>query len=415
MGRIKAPMAEKSASKLSKVPGMHAVGDPPGLYLCVAGGGRSWILRYSLNDRRRDLGLGSYIDLTLAEAREKARENRKLVAQGIDPIEAKRELQDARTVAQSKLATFAHCVNGYLEAHGDGWRNPKHRQQWFNTLETYAFPLIGSMNVASVDTPLVLKILEPIWKTKTETATRLRGRIENVLDWAKVREYRTGDNPARWKGHLDQLLAKPSKVSTVQHHAALPYAEMGAFMALVREQKGVGAAALEFAILTACRSGEVRGAAWGEFDLQARTWTIPAGRMKAEKEHKVPLSDAAMAVINKMQECRQGDFVFPGTKENTPLSDMSMTAVLRRMGRGDLTVHGFRSTFRDWCSESTAYPRDVAEMALAHTIGDKVEAAYRRGDLFKKRTRLMNDWADYCGKILTSGDVVPMRKGAAKE
>jgi len=413
MGKIKAPMAEKSASKLAKVPGMHAVGDPPGLYLCVAGGGRSWILRYSLNDRRRDLGLGSYTDLTLAEARDKAREKRKLVSQGIDPIEAKREQRDARTVAQSKRMTFSLCVDGYLEAHGDGWKNPKHRQQWFNTLETYAYPLIGSMNVASVDTPLVLKILEPIWKTKTETATRLRGRLENVLDWAKVREYRTGDNPARWKGHLDQLLAKPSKVSTVQHHAALPYAEMGAFMALVRNQKGIAAAALEFTILTACRSGEVRGATWREFDLLTRTWSIPSERMKASKEHRVPLSDAAVTIITKMQKCQLGELVFPGTKENAPISDMSMTAVLRRMGRGDLTVHGFRSTFRDWCSESTAYPREVAEMALAHTIPDKVEAAYRRGDLFNKRTRLMNDWAAYCGKPISSGkNVVTLQKVA---
>ncbi len=413
MGKIKAPMAEKSASKLAKVPGMHAVGDPPGLYLCVAGGGRSWILRYSLNDRRRDLGLGSYTDLTLAEAREKAREKRKLVSQGIDPIEAKREQRDARTVAQSKRMTFSQCVDGYLEAHGDGWKNPKHRQQWFNTLETYAYPLIGSMNVASVDTPLVLAILEPIWKTKTETATRLRGRIENVLDWAKVREYRTGDNPARWKGHLDQLLAKPSKVSTVQHHAALPYAEMGAFMALVRNQKGIAAAALEFTILTACRSGEVRGATWREFDLLARTWSIPSVRMKAAAPHRVPLSDAAMTIITKMQKCQLGELVFPGTKENAPISDMSMTAVLRRMGRGDLTVHGFRSTFRDWCSESTAYPREVAEMALAHTIPDKVEAAYRRGDLFNKRTRLMNEWAVYCGKPVSSGkNVVTLQKVA---
>lgn len=413
MGKIKAPMAEKSASKLAKVPGMHAVGDPPGLYLCVAGGGRSWILRYSLNDRRRDLGLGSYTDLTLAEARDKAREKRKLVSQGIDPIEAKREQRDARTVAQSKRMTFSQCVDGYLEAHGDGWKNPKHRQQWFNTLETYAYPLIGSMNVASVDTPLVLKILEPIWKTKTETATRLRGRLENVLDWAKVREYRAGDNPARWKGHLDQLLAKPSKVSTVQHHAALPYAEMGAFMALVRNQKGIAAAALEFTILTACRSGEVRGATWREFDLQARTWSIPSERMKAAKDHRVPLSDAAVAIITKMQKCQLGELVFPGTKENAPISDMSMTAVLRRMGRGDLTVHGFRSTFRDWCSESTAYPREVAEMALAHTIPDKVEAAYRRGDLFNKRTRLMNEWAVYCSKPVSSGkNVVTLQKVA---
>lgn len=412
MARIKAPMAEKASAKLSKVEGMHAVGGVPGLYLCVAGGGRSWILRYMLDGRRRDFGIGSYLDLTLAEAREAARAQRQLLLQGIDPIDAKREQRDTRKAAHAKRVTFQQCVDGYLEAHGDGWKNPKHKAQWRSTLETYACPVVGTMNVAAIDTALVLKILEPIWKEKTETATRLRGRIENVLAWATVRKYRQGDNPARWKGHLDQLLAKPSKIATVEHHAALPFAEIGAFMEQLRKQEGIGAAALEFAILTAARSGEIRGATWAEIDLQARTWTIPGSRMKAGKEHLVPLSDPALAVLARMQEGLLGDFVFPGMKEGKPLSDMSMTAVLRRMERGDLTAHGFRSTFRDWCAESTAYPTEMAEMALAHTIGNKVEAAYRRGNLFDKRVRMMADWAKFCAKPLQSGAVLPMKRAA---
>ena len=405
-------MAEKASAKLSKVDGFHAVGGVPGLYLRVLGGGRSWIYRYSFAGRRRDLGLGSYGDLTLAEAREAAREQRKLVLQRIDPIEARREQGDIRKAAYAGRFTFQQCINGYLEAHGDGWRNPKHRAQWRTTLENYACPTIGAMNVAAVNTALVLQILEPIWKTKTETATRVRGRIENVLAWATVRKYRQGENPARWKGHLDQLLAKPSKVSTVTHHAALPWREMGAFMMDLRKQEGVGAAALEFAILTAARSGEVRGATWDELDFEARTWTIPAGRMKAEKEHRVPLSDDALAVLDRMKECRLGDYVFSGMKEGMPLSDMSLTAVLRRMKRDALTAHGFRSAFRDWAAESTSYASQVVEMCLAHAIGSKVEAAYRRGDLFDKRARLMAEWAKFCAVPLHTGAVVPIKRAS---
>lgn len=412
MGQIKAPMAEKASAKLSRVEGFHAVGGVPGLYLHVLGGGRSWIYRYSFAGKRRDLGLGSYGDLTLAEARETAREQRKLVLQGIDPIEARREQGDTRKAAYAGRFTFQQCLDGYLDAHGDGWRNPKHRAQWRTTLETYACPTIGTMNVAAVNTALVLQILEPIWKTKTETATRLRGRIENVLAWATVRKYRQGENPARWKNHLDQLLAKPSKVSTVTHHAALPWREMGGFMVDLRKQEGIGAAALEFAILTAARSGEVRGATWAEFDLPAATWTIPAERMKMKKEHRVPLSVDALAVLARMQECRLGAHVFPGVKEGKPLSDMSLTAVLRRMERGKLTAHGFRSAFQDWAAESTSYASQVVEMSLAHAIGNKVEAAYRRGDLFDKRARLMAEWAKFCAKPMQVGEVVQIKGGA---
>lgn len=413
MGLIIKGMAEKAAAKLAKQDGMHAVGDPPGLYLCVAGGGRSWILRYSSpTGKRRDFGLGSYVDLSLAEAREEARKQRKLVREGIDPIEAKRSQRDERIAAAAKRMTFSKCVTGYIDAHANGWKNHKHRAQWQSTLDTYAGPVIGGLDVGLVDLPLVLKILEPIWQEKTETASRVRGRIESVLSWATVRKYRTGLNPARWKGHLDQLLAKPSTITKVEHHAALPYKELGDFMVELRQHEGIGAAALEFAILTAARSGEVRGATWGEIDLPAHTWKIPAERMKAGKEHVVPLSNAVVAVIEKMQECRINDYVFPGAREAKPLSDMSLTAVLRRMHRHDLTAHGFRSTFRDWCAESTAYPSEMAEMALAHTISDKTEAAYRRGNLLAKRVRLMNDWAKHCATPRQEGKVLPMKRAA---
>lgn len=410
MARVKAPVSERTVSRLAKRDGMHAVGDPPGLYLWVRGEGRSWVYRYtSPAGPRRDHGIGSYGDFTLAKARAKARAKRDLVLAGIDPIEAKREERDTRRASHAKRTTFDQCVTGYIDTHGDGWRNPKHRQQWQNTLDTYASPIFGNIDVARVDTPLVLKVLEPMWKEKTETASRVRGRIESVLSWATVRGYRKGENPARWKGHLDQLLAKPSKVATVEHHAALPYRDIGAFMADLRKHEGIGAAALEFAILTAARSGEVRGATWAEIDLQARTWKIPGARMKAERDHVVPLSDAAVAIIRRMEKTRVSEYVFPGAREDKPLSDMSLTAVLRRMNRGELTAHGFRSTFRDWAAEVTGYPSEMAEMALAHAVSNKVEAAYRRGNMFMKRVRMMQEWARYCATVRKTGDVVPMR------
>ncbi|MDR4517922.1 MAG: tyrosine-type recombinase/integrase [Nitrosomonas sp.] len=405
MGKIKLPLSALAVKKLTKVPGMHAVGGVQGLYLCVSTNprstssipafGTSWIYRYSLGGRRRDMGLGSFSDFSLEEARHKATNYRKQVLQGIDPIDNKRQQTDANKKAHVKRVTFQHCVNSYLDAHGDSWRNAKHRATWRSSLETYAGPVIGNINVAMVDAGLIMQILEPIWKTKTETASRLRGRIESVLDWATVRGFREGDNPARWKGHLDKLLPSPSKVAKVKHFTALPYKDAPQFMQQLREQQGIGAAALEFAILTATRSGEVRGALWSEINLDERIWVIPGDRMKAGREHRIPLTDAAMVIIEKMQQHHVSDYVFPGTKNDKPLSDMSLTAVLRRMERGDLTAHGFRSTFRDWASETTAYPREVCEMALAHTITNKVEAAYRRGDLFDKRKALMNEWARY--------------------
>lgn len=412
MGRRKTSVAEKVSAKLAKVPGMHAMGgDPPGLYLYSHGGARSWIYRYTFNGRRRDYGLGSCIDFTLAEARELAAQARKQVRAGIDPIEARRVAKEGTKAAAAKAMTFAKCLDGYLEAHGESWRNAKHRAQWRSSVETHAGAVLGQLNVADIETGHVVRVLEPIWKTKAETATRVRGRIEAVLDWARVRGYRTGENPARWKGHLDKLLAKRSKAATVKHHPALPYREAGAFMEALRAQEGIAAAALEFTIVTAARSGETRGATWAEIDLAAKVWTVPAERMKAHVEHRVPLSPAAVAVLEEMQAKRLGDFVFPGAKEASPLSDMSLTAVLRRMKRDDVTVHGFRSTFRDWAAECTNYPREVAEAALAHTKADKVEAAYQRGDLFAKRARLMAEWARYCAKVQPQGEVVSIAKG----
>ena len=403
MGKVKPPLTLKSFLRLSKIPGFHAVGGASGLYVSVKHAhSAAWIFRYTFNGKRHDMGLGNIKYLTLVEARDKAIELHRQIRQGINPIEHNRELRAARKKASMKSVTFQYCVNKYLESHEDEWSNDVHRKQWRSTLETYACPVIGSLNVADIDTGLVLRILEPIWKTKTETAKRLRGRIESILDWAKVRQYRTGGNPARWKGHLDTLLAKPSKIAKVKNFPALPYKEIPEFMQQLRKQHGYAAAALEFVILTATRSGEVRGAIWAEIDLDARTWTVPAERMKTKKEHVVPLSDAAIDVIHRMQEMRISEYIFPGVKEGKPISKMAMPIVLKNMGRDDITVHGFRSTFRDWASETTAHPHEVCEMALAHAIKNKSEASYRRGDLFEKRKQLMDDWVRYCFKLPTT-------------
>jgi integrase len=358
--------------------------------------------------KRRDLGLGGFPDVTLAGAREAARKAREKIKEGIDPIEDGKARRSALHARRASAMTFSEAADAYIAVKESEWGNAKHGAQWRNTLRDHAFPVIGNILVRDISQAHVLRVLEPIWLTKTETAARLRGRIERVLDWARVRGYRDGENPARWRGHLDTLLQTPGKVQKVAHHAALDWHHLGAFMADLRRQEGMGARALEFAILVAARSGEVRGATWAEIDLDAGTWTVPGTRMKAKREHRVALNDEALALLEAMP--RDGDLVFPNTK-GTALSDMTLTAVLRRMGRNDITVHGFRSTFRDWCAESTNYPRDVAEMALAHTIGDKVEAAYRRGDLFKKRRLLMRDWGRYAGKVQAPADVRPLRPG----
>jgi len=357
--------------------------------------------------------LGSAAIFSLAEAREKALAARRLVAEGNDPIEARRADRLAKAPDTAKAMTFRQCAEAYIRAHGSGWRNSKHAAQWTATLATYAYPYFGDLPVQEVDVGLVMKAVEPSWSTKPETASRVRGRIESVLDWATVRQYRTGENPARWRGHLEALLPKKTKVRAVEHHAALAYEEISGFLAELRRQEGVAARALEFAILTVARTGEVLGARWDEIDIANQLWTIPANRMKAGKEHRVPLSDAALAIVGTMQESRASDYVFPGAAAGRPLSNMAFLMLLRRMKRDDLTAHGFRSTFSDWCAERTAFPAEVREMALAHAVGDK-EAACRRGDLFEKRRQLAEAWAKFCSAApaASGGEVVAIgRRG----
>lgn len=388
--------------------------DGAGLYLQIAkGGSKSWILRYVLDGRAREMGLGSLVTFSLADARLRAIEQRKLVADGIDPIEAKHTNLLEKRLADAKIITFDKAALAFIEANEAGWRSSKHGDQWRNTLVTYANPVIGDLPVSAITTAMVMQILQPIWATKTETATRVRGRIEKVLDWAKVQGYRSGDNPAAWKGNLAEALPKPSKVADAGHHAALPWAEMGQFMQSLRAMPGAGSLAMQLIILTATRTSEVIEAKWSEFDLDAGLWVIPKDRMKGFREHRVPLSKQALAVLAQVKwDNKTSEFVFPSAKPDKPISNMTCLAALKRMGRSDLTVHGFRSTFRDWSAESTAYPRDVCEMALAHVIEDKSEAAYRRGDLLEKRTRLMNDWADFCDTARGTGAVIPINRVA---
>jgi integrase len=351
--------------------------------------------------------------VSLAEAREKALACRKMRLDGVDPIAARRERRIAAKVEAAKAITFRDAAEKFIDAHKAGWRNARHALQWPATLEAYVYPVFGSLPVSAIDTALVMKAIEPVWKTTPETASRVRGRIESVLDWAAAREHRRGDNPARWRGHLENLLPKRNKVRRVKHLAALPYQQIGELMPALREEDGIAARALEFTILTAARSGEVFGARWDEFDLNERLWVIPGERMKAGKEHRVPLSDAAIAVIQHMAAIRRSDYVFPSGGRGGPLRPMAMLMVLRRMGHGDLTVHGFRSSFRDWAAERTAFPAEVAEMALAHAVSNKVEAAYRRGDMFQKRRQLADAWAAFCDSPAINTDVVPLRGSAA--
>jgi integrase len=377
--------------------------DGAGLYLRIGPtGAKSWVFRYRRGGRLHDMGLGSLTAVTLAEAREKALACRRLRLAGIDPIEDRRAGAIKAALDAARTMTFKQCAEAYVAAHRAGWRNPKHAAQWATTLDAYVYPVFGDQPVQAIDTGFVMRAVEPIWTAKPETASRVRGRIESVLDWATARNYRQGENPARWRGHLENLLPARSKVRRVEHHAALPYAEIGAFMAELRARDGVAARALEFAILTAARTGEVIGATWAEFDLQDRLWTIPAERMKAGREHRVPLSAPALAILQALPKGEPSDRVFP-------LSQMALLMTLRRMGRGDLTVHGFRSTFRDWAAERTGFPAEVAEMALAHTVADKVEAAYRRGDLFAKRRQLAEAWAKFCAEA-PGGHVIPLRQ-----
>ena len=401
---------ELGALEISRLvtPGLHAVGGVSGLSLQVTPRGtRSWVLRVMVGGKRREMGLGGYPDVTLAGAKEAARVARAQINDGIDPLAERVSKRSALAAAVAATMTFKDAAMSYIVAHESGWKNAKHAAQWRTTLESYAFPVIGKIAVSDVDTAHVMRVLEPIWLSKTETASRLRGRIESVLDWATVREFRKGDNPARWRGHIEHLLPARADVQKTTHHPAMDYREVGEFMAKLRQQEGIGARALEFAILCASRSGEVRGAVWSEIDLQAAVWTIPANRMKAEREHRVPLTDGALALLNALPRTPDTDLVFPNNKEAV-LSDMTLTAVLRRMGV-PVTAHGFRSTFRDWAGETTAYPREVIEHALAHQLKDKAEAAYARGSLFDKRRRLMADWEKFCSEVMPAASVTPIR------
>jgi integrase len=398
IGRLTALKVERA-----KEPGMYA--DGGGLYLRVTPeGARNWVLRFMLDRRPRWMGLGPLALYGLQEARAKALDARRKRHEGIDPIEARRTERARQRLDAAKAVTFGEVAASYIASHKAGWRNGKHVAQWEATLRTHAAPIMP-LPVQSIDTSLVLKVLQPIWTTRPETASRLRGRIENVLGFAKVREFRDGENPARWRGHLDKLLPARSKVREVKHHSALAYSELPVFLAHLREQEGVAARALEFTILTAARTGESMGAMWGEIHWNDKLWTIPSSRMKGGREHRVPLCDRALTILTEMKPAGDSpnaaeQFVFSGGKPGRLLSNMAFLMLLRRMGRADLTAHGFRSSFRDWAAERTSFQSEVVEMALAHVVGNKVEAAYRRGDLFDKRRRLMGAWADFLSKAL---------------
>ena len=400
-------MADRAINRLAAVvlpklgPGMHHDGN--GLHFRVTeSGARGWVLRYQFNGRRRHMGLGGFPKVSLQEARQKARLGRQMLGRGEDPLDSRQAAKAQARLRRASAMSFNQCAEAYIAAQQDGWRNAKHRQQWANTLETYAGPVLGDLDVATVDTSHVLKVLEPIWQAKNETAVRLRGRIERVLDWAKVRGLRQGENPARWRGHLEHMLPLISRGARIEHHPALPYDRVGRFMKALRKtingRGGVAARALEFTILTAARTGEVLNAKWDEIDLKGKVWTVPAARTKTKRELRVPLSPSAIKLLRAQARVRDNAYVFPGRKADRPLSNMAMLVLLRRMERDDITPHGFRSTFRDWAAEQTSYPREIAEMALGHVVGKAVERAYRRGDLFEKRALLMRDWANFCGR-----------------
>lgn len=408
MGKAKR-MTALAAAKMNR-PGRYAAGD--GLYLQVMEGGtRSWIFRYQRAGRARHMGLGAFDLVSLADARQRAQDARKLLLDDIDPLE-NRSARRAESRAQAaRDITFKRCAEEFIASQEAGWRNSDHRRQWRSTLERYVYPMLGNVLVAAIDGAQVLRVLEPIWSSKRETASRVRGRIESILSRATALNYRAGENPARWRGHLEHLLTDQKKLNAVRHHPALPYLEVSDFLIDLRERQGTAARALEVTILTAMRSGEALRALWPEFDLRAKVWTVPKERMKGGREHKVPLSDRVIEIVESLPHGSK--FVFAGSRPDRPLNVAAMLRVISRMKRSGVTTHGFRSTFRDWASELTHHPNHVVEMALAHAIGDDVEAAYRRGDLLAKRTTLMQDWADYCARPSSAGDnVVPLRKAA---
>lgn len=400
MPKIAKELTALAVSKIKK-DGRHAVGGVSGLSLKVSGNSRSWVLNMLMGTRvnkegkevpnRLFLGLGSYPEVTLAEARDKARELRSEIKAGINPIDAKKERKAEAIRQQGRNTTFIECAQLVLNMKEKELKNIKHIAQWRSSLENYAFPVIGHLSVNQINKTHILEVLQPIWLDKNETASRLRGRIETILDYAKAKEFREGDNPAGWKGMLKPLLPEPSKIQKRKHHAALPYAEITDFMKELSKRPGLAARALEFSILTVARSGEVRGAKWDEIDFDNKIWIVPAERMKARKEHRVPLSTGAIRILKELPRVAGGNLVFPG-QQGKQMSDMTLTAVLKRMDRKDLTQHGFRSTFRDWAGETTSFPREVIEHALAHKLKDQAEAAYQRGDLLQKRRLLMEDW-----------------------
>jgi integrase len=407
-------LTDQGIRALSK-PGLY--GDGLGLYLQVSTfGTKSWLFRFMRDGKARKMGLGAVHTISLKAARQKAQECRIKLDAGLDPIEDRKAVRLARKAETAVAMTFKQCAKKYIDAHQGTWKNPKHAAQWPSTLKTYVYPVFGDLSVKDIDVGLVLKAIEDIWKTKPETASRVRGRIETVLDWATARDYRSGENPARWRGHLDKLLPARNKVAKVKHHEALPYLDMSAFITDLRANGSISARALEFTILTAVRTNEAIGAKWSEFDTEANMWTIPAERMKGGREHRVPLSEAAVTLLKTLPRIMGNPHVFPGVKEERPLSNMAMLEMVRGL-RPDagLTVHGFRSTFRDWAAEQTAYPNEMVEMALAHIVSDKTEAAYRRGDMLERRRRLMKDWSDYCGAgapATRTGSVTSIRSAA---
>ena len=395
----------------AKTPGR--IHDAHGLYLQIRNANnKSWLLRFERGGVERWLGLGPVHVFSLKEARERARKARQLLADGIDPIEHKRTEKAKLAAEKAKTLTFAEATQRYFDQHEKGWRNRKHREQFLSTVQIYAHPVLGSMSVADIDTAAVLRAIEPHWLTKTETMNRVRGRIERILDWCTVRGYRQGANPAAWRGHLAEVLPARTKVAKVEHHPALPYAEVADFISKLRERKAIAARALEFVILTAARTGEVLGARWDEIDWAAKMWKVPANRMKGGRDHRVALSQRALDLLRELPREDGNDHIFIGSRPGAGLSEASMMQVLLRMGRTDVSVHGFRSTFRDWAAETTAYPNHVVEMALSHAVGDKVEAAYRRGDLLAKRKQLAEAWSRYCSAppAATGKTVIPLRR-----
>ena len=405
MGVMRKYLGVKDIAKLT-VRGRYACG--PNLYLQISEWGtKSWLFRFRIRGRARHMGLGPVDLVTLAEARDKAHELRRQVLNGVDPLEAKRTTERALVLAEAKQRTFKETALAYIAAHEAGWKGDKSRQQWTLSLEKHAFPKLGALMVNEIDTPTVIAVVEPIWKTVPETARRVRNRIELILDYASAKGLRTGDNPARWSGLLENLLPK---INGKTHFAALPYREVGTFMAALRAQQGMAARALEFAILTATRANETCGARWDEID--GNVWIIPAVRMKGGREHRVPLSKQANKLLAALP--RNGEHLFSGPSGEEALQPRRLAFFLNSvMKRTDTTVHGFRATFKTWASEMTAYPNFVVEMALAHAIPSAVEAAYQRGDLIEKRRRLMEDWAKYCGTPVaraTSCEVVAIRQ-----